>query len=225
MRLVDYERRDGKVLLGGLEIVGIIETEGHMGYGLGRMEAIISISFMVFKHFECCLRDCEVALGYGEEFCRKGIDLYKEAKGKVPEIGSKLSLELYGLAYREVYKSNEEESKEQIFKISREYCEKINHYKNINECSLKDLRTLYETYNSDILECIEKMTNRNRGMQYDIGIFVLKQEDLSEEGKIEKLQTILEIDEDAAKEVLWESDYLYNDALWEKIKADPDAEK
>ena len=87
------------------------------------------------------------------------------------------------------------------------------------------MRTLYETYNSDILECIEKMTNRNRGMQYDIGIFVLKQEDLSEEGKIEKLQTILEIDEDAAKEVLWESDYLYNDALWEKIKADPDAEK
>ena len=39
------------------------------------------------------------------------------------------------------------------------------------------------------------------------------------------MQTILEIDEDAAKEVLWESDYLYNDALWEKIKADPDAEK
>ena len=199
--------------------------EFDMAFGLGYMKEMISLSFRTFRRTECCLRDCEEALGYSEEFFCEGISLYKEAKGKIPEIGSKLSLELYGLAYREAYKREEEDSREQIFKINREYCEKINHYKNINECSLNDLRKLYETYNSDILECIEKMTNRNRGMQYDIGIFVLKQEDLSEEGKIEKLQTILEIDEDAAKEVLWESDYLYNDALWEKIKADPDAEK
>ena len=102
------------------------------------------------------------------------------------------------------------------------YCKKINHYKNIDECSLNDLRTLYETYNSDILECIEKMTDRNMGIQYAIGIFVLKQENLSEEEKIEKLRTMLGIDEDAAKGVLRTSNYLYDDMFWEWLRADSD---
>ena len=194
--------------------------EFDMAFGLGYMKEMISLSFRTFRRTECCLRDCEEALGYSEEFFCEGISLYKEAKGKIPEIGSKLSLELYGLAYREAYKREEEDSREQIFKINREYCEKINHYKKINECSLNDLRTLYETYNSDILECIEKMTDIDKGMQYAIGIFVLKQKDLSEEEKIEKLQTILGLDEDDAKGVLRIGKYLYDDELWEMLKAD-----
>lgn len=82
------------------------------------------------------------------------------------------------------------------------------------------MRKLYETYNSDILECIEKMTDIDKSMQYAIGIFVLKQKDLSEEEKIEKLQNMLEIDEDDAKGVLRTGKYLYDDELWEMLKAD-----
>ena len=84
------------------------------------------------------------------------------------------------------------------------------------------MRTLYETYNSDIIECIEKMTDKNMGIQYAIGIFVLKQENLSEEEKIEKLRTMLGIDEDAAKGVLRTSNYLYDDMFWEWLRADSD---
>ena len=196
--------------------------EFDMAVGLGCMKEMISLSFRTFRRTECCLRDCEEALGYSEEFCSEGISLYKEAKGKIPEIGSKLSLELYGVAYREVYKWNEEDLKKQIFNINSMYCKKINHYKNIDECSLNDLRTLYETYNSDIIECIEKMTDKNMGIQYAIVIFVLKQENLSEEEKIEKLRTMLGIDEDAAKGVLRTSNYLYDDMFWEWLRADSD---
>ena len=137
--------------------------EFDMAVGLGCMKEMISLSFRTFRRTECCLRDCEEALGYSEEFCSDGISLYKEAKGKIPEIGSKLSLELYGVAYREVYKWNEEDLKKQIFNINSMYCKKINHYKNIDECSLNDLRTLYETYNSDIIECIEKNDRQKHG--------------------------------------------------------------